>query len=89
MGGAVQRLPCCGRRGPTFGQPFIVTAIYHAYGELPMECIGCGANVPPQPDVFGVNGDPRRATMLSLVKRIDDPGEEQSTEEREENRKPA
>lgn len=78
---------CCGYKSKGFGIPFIVLALkQHRSGGCPNckaidyaadACVG-----------VGTGRTPTSMAPLYVCKRIDDPGEEQSTEEREENREP-
>lgn len=74
--------PCCMRPANHRNIPFIVTAIGKEYGSN-MRC-SCGADWRGKPIAYGIAGKPNMAAPIAILRRIDDPPAEESTEEKRE-----
>ncbi len=73
---------CCGWHSQVENVPFQVSSIEQSRR---VKCPKCGAKGPKRfTAVFGVAGNPDRGSNMVYVKRIDPPGEEQTTDTKEE-----
>lgn len=77
-------LRCCGRIHPMVSRlPFVVAAITRCELRKPSErhCVFCGAEISfPITIAYGYQDDPRQYANLEMLKRLDDPPAEESTE---------
>ncbi len=76
-------IPCCGKHHIAgFPLPFVVTEIATPIHEF--ECGICGHQHGRLPVAYGYGGNAGIGIVVMLLKRIDDPGEENSVDETHE-----